>query len=343
MKKLILTVVISLFYLNSNSQTKLFNDDGTYRTDGIYYINVENYITVDRKNTTTPYVRSQNYYLPIVFEKKINPEYLKNLINYSDLNYSIKIFYKDLTYTNEQTSYWNNIEQMKYDILNIKNSAKKIRASMVHRVSNNYFFFKPYTAGFANEHPLLQCFNFYEDKVIYKAFKNINYGEIGNLLTSSENKLNFIEVYEMKDEYIQKQISEAKRIQDEKDRVNAIEQQKVEQLNNQRRIEFEKSRKLNLKSVTIGDRICYSQDWTYTKSEKAIFIFGATTQVINYKMMVICYVERIEGSKMQVRVANVESSNNTKYSTPDYKGVKMTEGSIHWVNPYTDTNWLFCE
>lgn len=119
------------------------------------------------------------------------------------------------------------------------------------------------------------------------------------------------------------------KVQQEKNRIAAIE--------------FEKNRIAKIKSATIGDRICFSQSWSYTKSNSGFFGFGSYDSEITFKMMVICYIERKEGSKFQVRVANIDSSDNEKYETPIYKGVKMTEGSIHWINPITDKNWLFCE
>lgn len=122
---------------------------------------------------------------------------------------------------------------------------------------------------------------------------------------------------------------------------NTIE--KLNQDENQKEMIFEKNRIAKLKSSEIGDRICYSQDWTHTTSSEGFFGFGAYENKVKYKMMVICYIERKEGNKYQVRVANIQSSDGNNYTTPDYKGVKMSEGSIHWISPLTDKNWLICE
>ncbi|MCC6187205.1 MAG: hypothetical protein IT256_08650 [Chitinophagaceae bacterium] len=166
------------------------------------------------------------------------------------------------------------------------------------------------------------------------------------LYTQISEPLLFKQEIELDEDYIKKDI-EKKRLEEiEKQKQQEIERKrklKEEEENRKRAIVFEQNRILKIKSSTIGDRICYSQDWVYTESNSGFFGFGAYENKINYKMMLICYIEKKEGNKLLVRVAKVKSNNETHSGIPTYKGVSMFEGSEHWVNPYTDNNWILCD
>lgn len=158
-------------------------------------------------------------------------------------------------------------------------------------------------------------------------------------------KIRFVEVkelnYSAEDYQIQlkKRQQEDEKIRLEKERQQKLEAQKRAIIEN----EFEKKRIAAVRLANVGDRICYSQNWVHTEKDPGIFGIGSYTQKTNYQMIVVCYVERREGNKFQIRVASIKSSNNQQYSIPDYNGVKLTEGSIHWINPMEDRSWIICE
>ena len=344
MKNIYSVALTFLLFFSGNCQTKLFNDDGTYRTDGIYYINIENYITVDRNHNKIPYNKSQNYFIPIVFYKNLSQEYVKSITDYTDiyLSNSFFIFYKNLANTKELTCYWDNLEQLKYYILNREKFERVLGVATPKFDNKKYLYYMPYSGGEGGR-PLFQSFIINGDKINYTAFANNGKGLNGNILATSENKLNFIEIYELSNDFKQKQLAEAKRIQEEKDRVNAIAQQKAnaeaakfEKINNDKRI-------AKIKTATIGDRLCYSESWSYTDRSNGFFGIGAYDNSSNYKVIVVAYIENIVNGKYQVRVGSIESTDNNHYQTPTYKGVKLKESTIHWVNPITDKNWYYCE
>lgn len=198
-----------------------------------------------------------------------------------------------------------------------------------------------------NKYPENSAFQIRNDEM--GMFHNFQVDDFSPNIIYNENTIIepiFIEVPELSDNYLADRIQNEKINAEnkEKERVKAENEWKIQQEKNRlAAIEFEKNRKLKLKSATVGDRICYSQDWSHTESSSGFFGFGAYESKINYKMMIVCYIEKKEGDKFQVRVANIESTNKNEYSTPDYKGVKMREESIHWINPYTDKDWLICE
>ena len=61
---------------------------------------------------------------------------------------------------------------------------------------------------------------------------------------------------------------------------------------------------------------------------------------VEYKMMIICFVEKVLGDKMQVRVGTVSSSNKKEYATPVINGVEYQKGDIIWIKPLNDSNWF---
>lgn len=106
---------------------------------------------------------------------------------------------------------------------------------------------------------------------------------------------------------------------------------------------IESARILKIKASEIGDKICYSQNWTNMVSEKGFFIFKSSERKTDYEMIVDCYIEKKLGDKIQIRIAKIESNNSNQYSNPTYKGIEMFEGDILWINPIKDENWIICE
>jgi len=105
----------------------------------------------------------------------------------------------------------------------------------------------------------------------------------------------------------------------------------------------ETNRVIKIRTSEIGDRICYSQSWTNTESEKGFFIFKSYEKKTDFEMIVDCYIEKKVGDKIQIRIAKIESNNSNQYSNPTYKGIQMFEGDILWINPIKDENWIICE
>ena len=111
------------------------------------------------------------------------------------------------------------------------------------------------------------------------------------------------------------------------------------------KIKYNQERIKNLKLVQVGDRICFSQGWVHHKEYK-VFLGVGNVESQNYTMRVISYVERKEGDRYQIRVANIESSNNSNWSYPKLNGVELKEQSLHWIKPNDYLNnieWSVCE
>lgn len=339
MRKLIFVILTFLIYFNVSSQTKLFNEDGTFRTDGIYYINVENYLEINGKNIIN-YDKSKSYLIPIIFKNKYDKNYFNNY--YYKKEWSEPLY--DLLIKNtggyiDRKSYWESLESLKSEVINHYKSANR----NIFQARPNVRGLNPQFMEFSGNSQYY--FNFFKidgEFVEYKLIEN-TYPNLGKTLASSKNQLMFLEVFEMSEQYKQNQIAEAKRIQNEKNIANAIAQEKAnietaknEKINNDKRI-------AKIKTATIGDRLCYSESWSYTERSNGFFGIGAYDNSSNYKVIVIAYVENIVNGKYQVRVGSIESTDKNHYQTPTYKGVKLKEESIHWINPITDKNWYYCE
>lgn len=93
-----------------------------------------------------------------------------------------------------------------------------------------------------------------------------------------------------------------------------------------------------IKKATVGDMLVYTQDWEHNES----YLFGFYKKNTPFKMIIKCFIERIEGEKYQVRIADV-SSNSENYATPEIKGVKIHRGDIIWAKPFQDKNWFWGE
>ena len=103
--------------------------------------------------------------------------------------------------------------------------------------------------------------------------------------------------------------------------------------------EIENKRVGYIKKATVGDLLIYTQDWQRTDS----YLFGYFKKNTPYTMIIKCYIERIEGEKYQIRIADVSSSSNENYATPEIKGIKIHRGDIIWVKPFQDKNWFWGE
>ncbi len=103
--------------------------------------------------------------------------------------------------------------------------------------------------------------------------------------------------------------------------------------------EIESKRVGYIKKATVGDLLIYTQDWQKTES----YLFGYFKKNTPYTMIIKCYIERIEGEKYQIRIADVSSSSNENYATPEIKGIKIHRGDIIWVKPFQDKNWFWGE
>ncbi|NGM62896.1 TonB family protein [Sphingobacterium sp. SGG-5] len=102
-------------------------------------------------------------------------------------------------------------------------------------------------------------------------------------------------------------------------------------------LEFEKKRIAKIKAAQIGDRIRFKQRGKFIEQNPRPLENEKNEYTTYYSTNVIAYIERTEGDRMQIRIADVQSSLHN--NPPIYKGVKMTEGSIHWINAISDKRW----
>jgi len=83
----------------------------------------------------------------------------------------------------------------------------------------------------------------------------------------------------------------------------------------------------------------YTQDWEKSES----YLLGFYKKNTPYTMIIKCYIERIEGEKFQLRIADVSSTNKENYSTPEINGIKINKGDFIWIKPFKDKNWFWGE
>lgn len=359
-KKLALLFFVFILSFKINSQTKLFNDDGTFRTDGYYLINMCDIPLIPKANKVNGFSQeyknwgtyeqqysSKNQYKPLIAIRFYDNNYaqliMKQYYYWEMQSFLIGGFEKDgivriYSLHNDNVPVNENYEfiheghgngnglSWKTFVKNWNYKEKDLSVSFAYDFKSSSDTTIKYRSKF--------LFN-REDKKIYYQLE-----EDSKIVFNCESStLEFVQTDELNEDIIIAKKRERQELQAKADKEWKIQQEK----NRIAAIEFEKNRKLKLKSATVGDRICYSQNWSHTESSSGFFGFGAYENKINYKMMIVCYIEKKEGDKFQVRVANIESTNKNEYSTPDYKGVKMREETIHWINPFTDTNWLICE
>lgn len=175
----------------------------------------------------------------------------------------------------------------------------------------------------------------------------LNNHKINHVATSKLTSINetlyldFIEVPELSKESLALLAKKA-----EQEKITA-ENNAKKQAENERlaKIKYNQERIKNLKLAQVGDRICFSQGWVHHK-EYRVFLGVGNVETQNYTMRVISYVERREGDRYQIRVANIESSNNNNWSYPKLNGVELKEQSLHWIKPNDYINsmeWNICE
>ena len=101
--------------------------------------------------------------------------------------------------------------------------------------------------------------------------------------------------------------------------------------------EAETRRVAAIKGAQIGDRLLYSEEWNWKETELFIRREGTAT------MYVICFIERIEGDRYQLRIGDVVSSSSGRYKTPVISAVKVSKGDILWARPLNDNKWIYGE
>jgi cyclophilin family peptidyl-prolyl cis-trans isomerase len=163
--------------------------------------------------------------------------------------------------------------------------------------------------------------NYIVDDADFWAIANVYFNGInvsaGNALVKQKG-----DVYAMNRQGAKVGLSVAE--QKEKDRQEAIARAEAKRIN-------------DIKNAQIGEKLLYSETWTY---REGFWIFQTSG---SYSMKVTCFIERIEGNRYQLRVGDVESSSSEKYSTPTINGVRVSKGNIIWAKPLEDTKWVYGE
>ncbi len=109
------------------------------------------------------------------------------------------------------------------------------------------------------------------------------------------------------------------------------------------KIQREEMRKNSIINAKIGDRLCFVQGWTYTLHDPGFFGLFSSTKTTNYTMSIICFIENINGENYQIRIADVSSNNNDRYSSPNINGVKVNKGDVIWIKPINNPEWYRCD
>jgi len=120
------------------------------------------------------------------------------------------------------------------------------------------------------------------------------------------------------------------------DEIREKERQRLAEIERQRQ-EAEKRRAEGIKMAEIGDKLIYSETWRWSEGA---WIFQ---QSGTFTMAVTCFVERIEGTRYQLRVGDIQSSSSQRSNTVTINGVRVSKGDIIWARPLTDTNWIYGE
>ena len=188
-----------------------------------------------------------------------------------------------------------------------------------------------------------QYFKYYYNRLIKKAIAEKNKDYLLKLISSESVYSDYFYESDLKDilttfDYsnfsktkIYSELLKIKNVMT--DEVNAI---KLEQ---KRLQEMESKRVSYIKKATVGDIMVYTQDWEHKES----WLLGYFQKNTQFKMIIKCFIERIEGEKFQVRIADVSSNNNEKYATPQIKGIDVRRGDIIWIKPFQDKNWFWGE
>jgi hypothetical protein len=151
-----------------------------------------------------------------------------------------------------------------------------------------------------------------------------------NKISSMQGFVNKFQYFNSADEYVDYCRAEIKKIQNQRE--VEIENERIQQ------------RKDAFSNAKIGDRLCFTQNWSRTEEGLWLIIKLTSDKKINYTMNIIAFIEQINGDNFMIRIAQISSSNKNEYSTPDIKGLKYREGDIVWINPFLGENkdWYFC-
>ncbi|MDR2972865.1 MAG: discoidin domain-containing protein [Bacteroidales bacterium] len=135
-------------------------------------------------------------------------------------------------------------------------------------------------------------------------------------------------------------IAAIKQAKVEDERRIAAEKQKKEdeaRLAERRRQEADARRIQEIKNAQIGDKLLYSETWSWSSGFWVFKTSGA------YTMMVTCFIEHIDGVRYQLRVGDVQSSDSNRYETPTINGVRVKKGDIIWARPLNGNQWVYGE
>ena len=188
-----------------------------------------------------------------------------------------------------------------------------------------------------NKNMIIPCkyeesFSFYDDKLKTKLNNKIILIDIENYKELNEESF-----------LVKKAEEEARleaRLEAERERLEAEreEQRRAQrQAEELQRQEAEKRRVTTIKSAEIGDKLFYSETWSW--KETGFWIVEKGT----YEMYVTCFIERIEGERYQLRIGDVTSSSSKRSSTPTINGVRVSKGDIIWARPLNDSKWVYGE
>ena len=101
--------------------------------------------------------------------------------------------------------------------------------------------------------------------------------------------------------------------------------------------EVEALRIVKIKSAQIGDKLLFSDTWSW---RDGIWVFHSSG---SHTMMVTFFIERIEGDRYQLRAGDISSSDSYRYTTPEINGVKVSKGDIIWARPLNGKQWVYGE
>ena len=119
----------------------------------------------------------------------------------------------------------------------------------------------------------------------------------------------------------------------------------------QRKSNNEDTRLGHIKEATAGDLMVNIKDAQTTPC----YDMGLYKKGVSYNTTVIkSYIERVEGQKFQIRIAEIsfynppanpiaEVTTTTINTAPEINGIKIARGDLLWINPYKDQDWYWGE
>ena len=121
------------------------------------------------------------------------------------------------------------------------------------------------------------------------------------------------------------------RERDEREEAARLQRQAEEA---RQRAEAEARRVAAIRGAQIGDRLFYSETWQW---REGWFVVSSGT----FTMRVVLFVERIEGDRFQLRVGDIQSTDNRRWENVTINGVRVNRGDIIWARPLEDQNFVF--